>query len=120
MTSDQGRVRRLNIAALLGLPLCLFAGGFELWRALQGNELSWVYAAEWPLIGGYAVVIWRRLVHEQTGQSRPRTAVPSRETGTSHPDPAPDDPGLRAWQDYVARLHASQPPGGPPREGTGS
>ncbi|MEO7069380.1 MAG: hypothetical protein ABI131_02700 [Nostocoides sp.] len=118
MTPDRARVRRLNAAALLGLPLCVLAGGFELWRALQGNELSWVYAAEWPLIGGYAVVIWRRLVHEQAGASRPRSATPARTDAAPLAGPPADDPGLRAWQDYLARLHASQPPGGPPREGT--
>ena len=37
---------------LLGVPLCLAAGWFELTRALGGREVAWVYAFEWPM---YAV-----------------------------------------------------------------
>ncbi|MDQ2758153.1 MAG: hypothetical protein M3Y71_16630 [Actinomycetota bacterium] len=114
MTADPGRVRRLNAAALLGVPMCLAAGGFELSRALGGNGLSWVYAVEWPFVAVYLLVIRRQLVREHRGFPAPagrlRTGTASRR-GT---DPARDDPGLLAWQDYVARLHASQPPGGPP------
>ncbi|MEP6796854.1 MAG: hypothetical protein ABI890_01845 [Lapillicoccus sp.] len=114
MTTDAVRVRRLHAAALLGVPLCLAAGGFELWRALQGNGLSWVYAVEWPFVGAYAVVIWRQLVREL--KAGPRTPTERRHDGSAirGSDPDHDDPGLRAWQDYVTRLHASQPPGGPP------
>lgn len=120
MTSDRGRVRLLNAAALVGVPLCLVAGGFELSRALAGNSLSWVYTVEWPLIGGYAVVIWRQLVHEQTGQGRAKQTAARRPGPRPPADPAPDDPGLRAWEDYLSRLHTNQPPGGPPRRDRGS
>ncbi len=117
MTSGAGRVRRLNAAALLGVPVCLVAGGFELSRALQGNVLSWVYAVEWPFVAAYLVFMWRKLVREHRGlPAPPREPHPDR-AGQRSEDAASDDPGLLAWQDYLARLNATQPPGGPPDRG---
>lgn len=92
---------------------CLAAGGFELSRALGGNELSWVYVFEWPFFAGFSVRIWWRLLHEDDGPSPAREPVPA---SVSAPlaGGADDDDELRAWQEYQARLHARYPPGGPP------
>lgn len=113
---ERRRVRRLNVVAAIALPACLAAGAFELARARAGNQLSWVYAFEWPVIAGYAAYIWRRLVHEQApghrapiGPSAGRQRdLPAGEAGTAA------DPQLTAWQEYLAQLHAQEPPGGPP------
>ena len=114
------RVRRLHLAALIAIPGSLAAGAFELWRALGGNQLSWAYAVEWPVIAGYGIHLWRTLVREQTQEGR--SARPPGDTAsapTATPADVPADPGLEAWQEYLARLHASQPPGGPPAAHTG-
>ena len=114
---DRRRVRRLNVTALVAIPACLAAGAFELSRALGGNQLSWVYAVEWPVIAGYAVYMWRRLVREPArGDGVPRDPAPVDEAAEPvRGDPSRvADPGLAAWRDYLARLHAEQPPGGPP------
>lgn len=113
---DRRRVRRLNVTALVAIPACLAAGAFELSRALGGNQLSWVYAVEWPVIAGYAVYMWRRLVREPAGGDvppGPPAADEAAEPGRDDPTRGAD-PELAAWQDYLARLHAEQPPGGPP------
>jgi hypothetical protein len=96
---------RLHIPFVLALSLCLFAGWFELTRALAGREVAWVYAVEWPLFAILGTGIWWRLLHEPT----PRRVVPD-------DSPAPDqlDTDLVAWQEYLARLQAADPPGGPP------
>jgi hypothetical protein len=135
-----GRALRLHATLLIVGGGCLYAGWFELSRARSGNELSWVYAFEWPIFAAFAAFIWWRALHEdnedkparhhaaaavttaQTAEA-PETTAPAgtpladtrlAETGTS---PAPGyggDRQLKAWQDYVARLNAEHPPGGPP------
>jgi len=96
---------RLHIPFLLAVTGCLYAGWFELNRARAGREVAWVYAVEWPLFAILGTCIWWRLLHD-----RPRRPV------------VPDDPraidrldpGLVAWQEYLAHLQAADPPGGPP------
>lgn len=109
---------RLHLTLAIALPLCLAAGAFELTRALSGHAVGWIYAVEWPLIGAYGVYLWWRLLHEVRAEAR---GPADRETGgagaAAEPvdaHPADADPELQAWQDYLARLHAADPPGGPP------
>jgi hypothetical protein len=114
-----GSAVRLHVTALIVVPGCLAAGGFELSRALAGNPLSWAYVFEWPFFAVFCVRIWWRLWHEERATAAPAAAPP-----TALPTALPafsgaaggadDDPQLRAWQDYLARLHAEHPPGGPP------
>jgi hypothetical protein len=116
-----GRALRLHATLLIVGAGCLYAGWFELHRALGGNELSWVYVFEWPIFAVFAAFIWWRALHEdnEDNEDRPASdhaaaAVTTAETGTN---PAPGygaDEQLKAWQDYVARLNARHPPGGPP------
>ncbi len=115
------RVHRLHLTAAVAVPGCLAAGAFELSRALGGNELSWLYAAEWPMYAGLGLYVWRRLVRESQAAGRPAvegasSTAPTPSAGPPAADPAAaGDPGLAAWQDYLRRLHQAQPPGGPPR-----
>ena len=99
---------RLHAALLIVVPGCLAAGWFELTRALAGNELSWVYVFEWPLFAAFAGWMWWRLLREEE-VSRPR---PAGTADVAANEPA--DPQLEAWREYLARLHAQSPPGGPP------
>jgi hypothetical protein len=100
--------------AAVAIPACLAAAAFELARARAGNQLSWVYAFEWPVIAGYAFYMWRKLVREQTPGHRVRPGRAA-DRQPRRPDPgAGTDPQLAAWQEYLARLHAQEPPGGPP------
>jgi hypothetical protein len=99
-------VLRLHLPFVVGVAGCLYAGWFELTRARAGREVAWVYAVEWPMFAILGTYIWWRLLHE--GPAR-LPVVPD--------DPhAIDrlDPGLVAWQEYLAALEASDPPGGPP------
>ncbi len=112
------RTAWLTAAAVVGVVVSLAAGAFELDRALAGNPLSWVYTVEWPLIGGYLVYVRHRLVRDASHPHRRATPGPrspaDRLTGTSAGPVTEDDADLAAWQDYLARLRASSPPGGPP------
>jgi hypothetical protein len=107
---------RLHIAGILAVPVCLAAGVFELERALAGNQLSWAYTLEWPLIAAYVVYMWRRLAREgrQTRSPGPMTRADTLCDSSPSPAGAVTDPDLLAWRQYLARLHTSDPPGGPP------
>ncbi len=107
-TGDRRRARWVNLLATVAVPVCLAAGAFELTRALAGNVLSWVYTIEWPLFAVFFVYLRRQLVAEAMGHAprRARASAPS-------PSPDPKDVDLAAWNDYLVRLHAASPPGGP-------
>jgi hypothetical protein len=102
---------RVYVPVLIGVPGCFAAGWFELTRALGGREIAWVYTFEWPLYGVAGLYMWRRIWHPRRPSSATKT-VPKAAAATRTPDR--DDAGLAAWQDYVARLEAADPPGGPP------
>lgn len=93
---------------------CLAAGGFELSRALAGNELSWVYVFEWPFFAAFSGRIWWRLLHEDDAPRPARRSAPPATVSAPLAVGADDDEELRAWREYQARLHAQNPPGGPP------
>ncbi len=57
---------------MLAVVLCGSGFCVELWRALGGNALSWAYTVEWPLLLGYGVYMWRRLVAEEKGADAPQ------------------------------------------------
>jgi len=52
----------LHIAISIIFPFCIWAGWFELTRAVHGNWRAWVYSFEWPLIGFTAIYLWRRFL----------------------------------------------------------
>jgi hypothetical protein len=99
---------RLHATLALGLAGCAVASVIEWRRALSGHAIAWVYAVEWPVFAVVGTWVWWRLLHGDN--PAPRGTKPSR-----RPEPAQaPDPQLIAWQDYLARLHAADPPGGPP------
>lgn len=121
--------RRLHLALAIGLPACLAAGWFELSRALAGHEIAWVYAGEWPLYGVLGTYMWWKLLHSEVADMPEKGSEGPRPPGTTNgeevlsaaEDPTAEDqrvdapdPGLEAWQDYLERLHAVDPPGQPP------
>ena len=104
-------VLRLHLPMVLGVAVCLFAGWFELTRARAGHTVAWVYVFEWPAIAVAGVVIWWRLV---TGHDAPRPGP----ADADEPDAAPgEDPGLAAWQDYLATLESDGADGADPASG---
>ncbi len=119
------RARRITVAAAVAVPVCLAAGGFELSKALAGNTLSWVYAFEWPLIAAYGVYVRNKLVKDLRREAAPASpAASAAPVAADDAPPAEDaahpagrDTELLAWQQYLARLNAVSPPGGPPPRG---
>ena len=105
-----GYALRLHGILVAGLALCAVASWLEWTRALEGHALAWVYAFEWPLFAVLGTGMWWRLLRSE---SRP-APKPARPPRTRTRVIASDDPDLVAWQEYLSRLHAADPPGGPP------
>jgi heme oxygenase len=94
---------RIHLGLFLAELLCIPAFIFELERAIGGNTLSWAYVVEWPLLGGYAVYMWRKLLGEVRREQRgeQRGELPARPAHIQEDD----DPQLKAWNEYLATLH---------------
>jgi hypothetical protein len=99
MTRTPGKSWRYHAFFPSAIAVCLWAGWFELGRARSGHEIAWVYTFEWP---AFAVVFAFMWWHVATDRAARRPAPP-RLTGEKDAIPD-DDPGLVAWQRYLAEL----------------
>lgn len=94
--SRSPRALALNALAALAFCFCWAAGCFELTRARAGHTIAWVYTFEWPFFAIMIAVMWWRSASDRDARVADR-----------HPragDIPDDDPGLRAWRDYLAEL----------------
>lgn len=90
---------KTHLTLVIGLGLCAAAFWFELSRAEGGNELSWAYVFEWPLLGIFAVYMWWKILH------------PGFTIRRKHEKPgiAPEYQGmLKAWQGEVRKLEKNR------------
>lgn len=88
---------RIHMALVLSAVICPLGFGFELWRALSGNELSWAYVVEWPILLVVAVHFWRLMVRNARQLSLLAGQAEAAGSATA------GDPELLAWERYVAR-----------------
>ncbi|MGC1420444.1 MAG: hypothetical protein WA786_10055 [Acidimicrobiales bacterium] len=93
---------KLHLTLISGLALCAVAFWFELGRAERGNNLSWAYVFEWPLLGIFGVYMWWNFLHGNTSgvRRRKRPAKPALDPQYSGM--------LTAWQEYQRDLNASR------------
>lgn len=90
---------KIHLGLLLAELICIPAFVIETTRALGGNTLSWAYVFEWPILGTYAVYMWRKLLQDGRGDRA--------ETQPTNPDESKNDPKLQAWNDYLAEVHGA-------------
>lgn len=86
---------RFHVPLLIGIAVCTYAGWFELSRARAGHTIAWVYTFEWPGFAIVGIYMWWRMI-TNADDSRPSGPVSG-----AH-DISTDDPGLAAWQQYLA------------------
>lgn len=123
---------RLHTILIVGLAGSGLATWFEWTRALSGHEIAWAYSFEWPLFALIGIHIWWRLLHQEVTHDA-SMGGPATSSGARTPAVSPlvspamsasvsaslsEDPELAAWEAYLARLHAADPPGGPPARST--
>lgn len=96
---SSGAAIKTHLTLLLGLALCGLAFWFELRRAEGGNNLSWAYVFEWPLLGIFAIYMWWKLLHPGFTIRHHR----------ERPDVAPEYKGmLAAWQSEQRKLELTR------------
>lgn len=99
MAVEPKNVFRIHLGLFIAEVICIPAFVFETYRALAGNILSWAYVVEWPLLGVYAIYMWRKMLREERGQVKVRARKDS-----------PDDPRLAEWNAYLATVHRNDQP----------
>ncbi len=69
------------------VPFCLFAGWWQVNRALSGNLLSYAYSVEWPAFAVIAIIGWWQLIHEDPAEVVARKEERARRAGRLRPAP---------------------------------
>jgi len=87
---------RLHLTLALGLAASAAAFVIEVFRALGGNTLSWVYVVEWPMLAAFGTYMWWSLFTGRDRRTPPGSSRPSAEV-------VPDEK-LEAWTRYVREL----------------
>ncbi len=108
------RAITLHVAVVLWVPGCLFAGWWQVTRALDGNGLSYLYSVEWPVFAIVGVWMWWSLLHtdpDSVGARAQRRLQAARVAAGVAPR-APvrhleeEDEELAAYNDHLAHLVA--------------
>jgi hypothetical protein len=108
------RAITLHASVVVWVPGCLFAGWWQVTRAMDGNGLSYLYSVEWPVFALVGIWVWWSLVHTDpaTVGARAQRALASAraEQGLADPGPArrrdEEDEELAAYNDRLAALAA--------------
>jgi hypothetical protein len=109
MAEEPKKTFRIHLGLFLAELICIPAFIIEIFRALGGNDLSWAYVFEWPLLGGYAVYMWHKMLQDERRYRGERSEVKvSKATG-----PEKDDPRLAEWNAYLASVHQRDQPATP-------
>jgi DNA-binding transcriptional regulator of glucitol operon len=105
------RAVKLHAVILVVVPAFMALCVWQIYRAVNGNSLSWAYVFEWPLFAGYAIYMWWRFVHEKPEPAEETVSQnghvdATRPTSAEAPaaDSEPEDAELAAYNDYLARL----------------
>jgi hypothetical protein len=74
-----------HLLVIIIAPGCLWAGWWQIHRAMQGNALSYFYSVEWPIFAILAVVGWWQLIHEDPADVEARKVERARRAATTGP-----------------------------------
>jgi hypothetical protein len=124
------RAVSLHFAVLVLVPGCALAAWWQITRAADGNQLSYLYSVMWPAFGILSIYFWWMLIHTDfdtvglKGMQRRQAeedSVEAEPAGFISPTPdalppgvpaatsADEDPELAAYNARLARLDAQGP-----------
>jgi hypothetical protein len=119
----------LHVSVLVFVPGCALAAWWQINRAADGNQLSYLYSVLWPAFGLLGLYFWWMLIHTDydsaglKGMQRQQAAAASTDveaTEAASPTPAvmappasivsaEEEPELAAYNARVAELAAQGP-----------
>jgi hypothetical protein len=113
----------LHLAALVFVPGCAVAAWWQINRAADGNQLSYLYSVMWPVFGLLGITFWwlllhtdydtvglkgmRRQIQEETQRTATAPAAPA--APTPPVVSSEEDPELAAYNARLAELAAKGP-----------
>jgi len=121
------RAVSLHAAAIVFVSGCAIAAWWQVNRAQDGNQLSFLYSVMWPVFGVLAVCFWWMLIHtdydtvglkgmrRQNQQDQPAVptdmpvTVRSTELESGAGPGSEEDPELAAYNARLAQLAAKGP-----------
>jgi hypothetical protein len=123
------RAVSLHLAVLLFVPGCAVAAWWQINRAEDGNQLSYLYSVMWPVFGILGLYFWWMLIHTDydtvglKGMRRQQAAASDDPGAVGAASPAPgmppratpasalavEDPELAAYNARLAELAAKGP-----------
>jgi len=114
-TFFSARAIGLHFALLGWLAMCGAAAYWQIGRAAQGNQLSFLYAIEWPCFAIMGFFGWWALLHmekvtEHQAQARRdyeelmRAQAAEARLAAEQQQAEADDPALAAYNDHLAAL----------------
>jgi len=123
------RAQWLHLSVLVFVPGCAAAAWWQINRAADGNQLSYLYSVLWPAFGLLGLYFWWMLIHTDydsvglKGMQRQQAAAASTDveaTEAASPSPgvapltapivsAEEDPELAAYNARLAELAAQGP-----------
>jgi hypothetical protein len=103
----------LHLLLIVWIVGCSLAAWWQVGRAIQGNQYSYLYAVEWPVFAVAGVFGWWALLHTEPATAEAREARRQTEArlraeaqaAKRHRDE--EDPELAAYNDHLAALAAS-------------
>jgi len=99
---------RIHLGLVLAELICVPAFVVELFRALGGNELSWAYVFEWPLLGVYAVYMWHKMIVDERGDTSPAPEPVAAVSTRSGARALREERRLAEWNAYLEQVHESR------------
>lgn len=112
----------LHLALLVLVPGCALAAWWQVNRAEDGNQLSYLYSVMWPVFGILAIYFWWMLIHTDfdevglKGMRRQQAAAASADPAPESPvvptaddQPSVEDPELAAYNERLAKLAVQGP-----------
>jgi hypothetical protein len=115
----------LHLSVLVFVPGCAVAAWWQINRAADGNQLSYLYSVLWPAFGLLGLYFWWMLIHTDyetvglKGMQRQQAVAQSDTEATEEAPPMPaaaaptapmeEDPELAAYNARLAELAAQGP-----------
>ncbi len=107
----------LHLGLIVFVPGCLVAWWWQVTRASTGNDLSYLYAVEWPIFALIGIYLWWSLLHTDPDEVGVKAQERAVEAAMARGDLAPppvrhpeaEDAELAAYNDRLAALGAKGP-----------